>query len=236
MPVHRKHLLIIDTNPVDAHIADYFAKFDFQIEYYSSLSQIASDTNPIALIINSKLVQFEMAAIQAFYHQFSVPLIIISDKKNEDLCVQLLEAGADDFLTKPINPRELHARINAISRRVQRSLRKTEQEKDVLLFANWKLYLGSRQLFNDNQQELLLSAREYDLLLAFVRQPQRVLNREFLMQITKNSDLDPLDRRIDVQISRLRQKIEADAKHPTLIKTIRNSGYLFTSQVQGYRK
>lgn len=87
-------------------------------------------------------------------------------------------------------------------------------------------------MFRDNtNEELSLSAGEYDLLLTFVQQPQRVLDRELLLHITKNSDLNPFDRRIDVQISRLRQKIEVDAKNPTLIKTIRNGGYMFTAQV-----
>ena len=123
----------------------------------------------------------------------------------------------------------MHARLSAL-RRVN-ALQDTEQEKEILLFANWRLYPASRQIFSKSNQELQLSAGEYDLLLAFVRQPQSVLGREFLLQITKNSDLNPFDRRIDVQISRLRQKIETDAKKPALIKTIRNGGYLFTARV-----
>lgn len=107
-----------------------------------------------------------------------------------------------------------------------------EQEKEILVFVNWRLYPASRRVFNnENDQELVLSAGEYDLLLTFVQQPQRVLDREHLLQITKNSDLNPFDRRIDVQISRLRQKIEIDAKKPVLIKTIRNGGYMFTAPV-----
>ena len=144
--------------------------------------------------------------------------------------------GADDFVIKPLYPRELHARIGAISRRVTRAQQKNSVGKEVLMFTNWRLYPASRQIFGENNQELQLSAGEYDLLFAFVHQPQRVLDREFLLQVTKNSDLNPFDRRIDVQISRLRQKIELDKKKPALIKTIRNGGYIFTPRVVSLRE
>lgn len=229
---HQKYLLIIDAISQDTHLQDYFAKFDYQIVYHNHLPSLSFDQHPVALLINSSLIAHDMGVINRVYHHYPMPIIIISDIKNEELCVQMLEAGADDYLIKPLHPRELHARISAIGRRVQRS----EQEKNVIQFANWRLYPASRQLFNDKQQELLLSAGEYDLLLAFLNRPQRVLDRELLLQMTKNSDFTPFDRRIDVQISRLRQKIELDAKKPILIKTIRNGGYLFTSPVLSFKE
>ena len=119
----------------------------------------------------------------------------------------------------------------AITRRIIRVQQNTAQGKDVLVFANWRLNPASRQVFDKNNQELQLSAGEYDLLFIFVQQPQRILDRDLLLQITKNTGHGPFDRRIDVQISRLRQKIEINAKKPTLIKTIRNGGYMFTSCV-----
>lgn len=229
---HRKNLLIIDDAKADLKLSDYFSKFDYQIVQYNSLSELTPESEPVAaVLINWLLIQVELAVITTLYQRYQVPLIVISDTKNEEACVRMLEAGADDFLVKPIHPRELHARIGAISRRVQRSVKETEQERDVFTFSNLRLYPASRQLFDEKQHELPLSAGEYDLLIAFIRQPQRVLARELLLQITKSNDMNPLDRRIDVQISRLRQKIETDAKRPILIKTIRNKGYLFTSPV-----
>lgn len=230
---HRKYLLIIDDAPKDIRLEEYFAKFDFKIVQFDNLANLDEEQDsPEAILINWKLlIQSNATSIDILYHRYSAPLLVISDIVDEAMCVKMLEAGADDFLVKPIHPRELHARITAISRRVQRAASDTEQEKEVLLFANWRLYPASRQVFGENNEEMLLSAGEYELLLAFVRQPQRVLGREFLLQITKNSDLNPFDRRIDVQISRLRQKIETDAKKPALIKTIRNGGYLFTPRV-----
>lgn len=232
MSSHRKYLLIIDNAPWDEQLAEYFGKFDYEITLLKNLSELGKETEqPAALLINWSLFQADSSIIDSLYHRYPVPLIVISDSNDENTCVQMLEAGADDFLVKPLHPRELHARISAISRRVQRATQESDQEKEVLLFADWRLYPASRQVFSNTDQELQLSAGEYDLLLAFIRQPQQVLGREFLLQITKNSDLNPFDRRIDVQISRLRQKIETDAKKPALIKTIRNGGYLFTAQV-----
>ncbi|KTD49688.1 DNA-binding response regulator [Legionella quinlivanii] len=233
MPMHRKSLLFIDDALPESQMADYFNKFNFNIVSIKSLSELETTCEvPVALLISATLLEANPAKIHQIYERFNVPLIVISNQVNEKLCVNMLEAGADDFLVKPIHPRELHARIGAISRRVARANQNAEAEKEVLLFSEWRLYPASRQVFSNDHHELLLSAGEYDLLHAFVRQPQQVLGREFLLQITKHSDLHPFDRRIDVQISRLRQKIELDAKKPALIKTIRNGGYLFTAPVE----
>ena len=120
----------------------------------------------------------------------------------------------------PTSIPELHARICAITRRVQWSTQAVNHEKEVLTFANWRLYPTSRRLFSGHREQPI-SAKEYDLLLAFVRHPQRILDRDYLSHMTQCSGHRPLDRRIDVQICRLRNKIEVDAKKPVLIKTIR---------------
>lgn len=231
MPTHRKCLLIIDDAPQDNRLEDYFSKFNFFILQKDRLPKEVDEENLAALLIHSKFIKPDFSLLSDLYNYLTVPLLIVNDNYDEEMCVKILEAGADDYLVKPVHPRELHARISAISRRVQRSLSEGEQEKEMLQFSDWRLYPASRQLFNLQGDELQLSAGEYDLLLAFVRQPHRVLGREFLLQITKHSDLTPFDRRIDVQISRLRQKIETDSKKPALIKTIRNGGYLFTASV-----
>ena len=210
----------------------YFAQFNIQIMQQNQLHPIQNEPGtPVAILIHWSILKNDPQAIHQFYTNYPVPLLIINDTPDEDACIKVLEAGADDFIVKPLYPRELHARISAINRRVLRAQQQTEHEREVLAFSNWRLYPASRQVFSDTNEELSLSAGEYDLLLTFVQQPQRVLDRELLLQITKNSDLNPFDRRIDVQISRLRQKIEVDAKKPALIKTIRNGGYMFTTQV-----
>lgn len=230
---HSSYLLFIDNDPVSEDLKKYFAQFNINIIQQKRLLPIQNGFGkPTAILIDWSLIKNEPQAIHQFYKNYPVPLLIMNSTPDEEACIKVLEAGADDFIIKPLLPRELHARVSAINRRVLRAQQQSDHEKDILAFANWRLYPSSRQVFRDDtNEELLLSAGEYDLLLTFVQQPQRVLDRELLLQITKNSYLNPFDRRIDVQISRLRQKIEVDAKKPVLIKTIRNGGYMFTAQV-----
>lgn len=231
--IHGNYLLIIDDTPINEDLKTYFANFKLEVVQQSHLYPIPIKQGiPAAILINWSLLKNVPEEIEIFYNTYSVPLIITHEKPDEEVCISVLENGADDFMIKPLYPREVHARISAINRRVVRAQQKgASNSKDVFMFTNWRLYPSSRQVFSDDNQELQLSAGEYDLLFTFVQKPQRVLDREFLLQITKNSDLNPFDRRIDVQISRLRQKIEIDAKKPALIKTIRNGGYMFTARV-----
>jgi DNA-binding response OmpR family regulator len=228
----RHYLLFIDGTPINDDLKEYFDKFNLDIVQQKTLFPIhVSKELPTAILIQWSILSHQPEIIEQFYNSYPVPLIVLFDKPDEENAIRMLESGADDFVVKPLYPRELHARISSITRRVIRAQQKSENGKDVYLFANWRLYPASRQIFDEANQELQLSAGEYDLLLTFVQQPQRVLDREFLLQITKNTDLTPFDRRIDVQISRLRQKIEIDKKKPALIKTIRNGGYIFTARV-----
>jgi len=230
--IKHHYLLIIDPAPLDHEIKNYFAQFNIEVMQEKNLDLISAYHElPNALLIDYAVLHDNPEIIKQFYIKYPVPLFITCEQRNEDFCIDMLEAGADDFLIKPIYPRELHARINAISRRVLRTTPKLEQEREVLSFMRWRVYLSSRQVFDQNNNEVILSVGEYELLLIFIQNPQKILNREFLSRLTKNIHLNPLDRRIDVQISRLRQKIESDARKPVLIKTIRNGGYIFTAPV-----
>ncbi|MDR3502344.1 MAG: winged helix-turn-helix domain-containing protein [Legionella sp.] len=227
------YLLFIDQSPVSEEIKSYFAQFNIAIVEQQNLHSIPIEQGiPVAILIHWSILKNELSMVHQFYTNYPVPLLVIHDQPDEDACIKVLEAGADDFIIKPIYPRELHARVSAISRRVSRIQQQSESDKELLTFGSWRLDPAARRVFNiENNHELSLSAGEYDLLLTFVQQPLQVLDREQLLQTTKNSDLNPFDRRIDVQISRLRQKIEIDAKKPILIKTIRNGGYMFTAEV-----
>lgn len=232
----RNYLLFIDDRPIEKEYDLYFAQFNIGIKVQNKLPSVnGSDRLPLALLIHWRILENETHFLFPLYQSYPVPIIVINDKPNDAACVLVLESGADDYISGPITPKALHARITAIARRITREGVENKPEPNAFQFANWRMYPASRQIFDEQNRELQLSAGEYDLLYLFVQQPQRVLHREELLQVTKQSDHSPFDRRIDVQISRLRQKIERDAKKPTLIKTIRNGGYVFTAQVTSDR-
>lgn len=159
----------------------------------------------------------------------AVPVIMLTAKGDEIDRIIGLEVGADDYLVKPFNPRELVARINAVLRRTQvRPTSQTAGSQRLVRFAGWRLDMSKRELTNPHGVVVDLSTGEYDLLVAFLEAPQRVLTRDFLMDATRLRAQEAFDRSIDVQISRLRRKIEGDQE---LIKTVRGAGYMFTPDV-----
>jgi two-component system OmpR family response regulator len=136
-----------------------------------------------------------------------------------------LEMGADDYLAKPFNPRELLARIRAVLRRAGSAARPIDEALgQTLVFSDWKLNLAKRELRAPDGALVALTAGELDLLAAFAERPKRVLNRDQLLDLTKGRAAGAFDRSIDVQLSRLRRKIEVDPKDPSLIKTVRGHG------------
>ena len=144
-----------------------------------------------------------------------------------------LEMGADDYLAKPFNPRELLARIRAILRRVNTaaSTAPNAHAAKRLSFAGWQLDLGRRRLEAPDGVIVDLTTGEYELLMAFAERPQRVLTRNQLLDLARGRDAAPFDRSIDVQVSRIRRKIEADPRPPLMIITVRGDGYMFTPAV-----
>ncbi len=143
-----------------------------------------------------------------------------------------LEMGADDYLAKPFNPRELVARIKAVLRRTGAARSATSPTGRVLAFDGWRLDTARRQLFSPEDVLIPLRAGEYELLLAFLDHPQRVLSRDQLLDLARGRNASAFDRSVDVQVSRLRRKIEPDPAEPRLIQTVRGGGYIFSAVVE----
>jgi two-component system OmpR family response regulator len=144
-----------------------------------------------------------------------------------------LEMGADDYLAKPFNPRELLARVRAVLRRApDRPPRPGRADGGAMRFADWTLDLAQRRLQSPDGFRVDLTSGEFDLLSVLAEHPQQVLSRDQLLDLTRGRAAAPFDRSIDVQIGRLRRKIEADPKEPQLIKTVRGGGYIFTPNVE----
>lgn len=159
-----------------------------------------------------------------------IPIIMLSAMGDEADRVVGLEVGADDYLPKPFSPRELLARIKALLRRAHGELPTAAQIK----FDAWTLDRNKRHLVSPDGLTIPLSAGEFDLLVAFIEHAGRTLNRDQLMDLTRGREADPFDRTIDVQVGRLRKKIEKDPKNPELVITVRGGGYRFTPKVEKY--
>ncbi len=163
-----------------------------------------------------------------------MPIVVLSGRNEEADRVMGLELGADDYVTKPFSPRELLARVHAVLRRyqVQATLPERDSTRRAFRFAGWELNLRTRRLLSAAGQSVELSNGEFSLLNALCRAPQRVLTRDQLLSMSRLHEAEVYDRTIDVQIRRLRLKVEADPAHPTLIVTERGAGYRLACSVQ----
>lgn len=161
-----------------------------------------------------------------------LPILMVTAKGDEIDRVVGLELGADDYLVKPFNPRELVARVRAILRRTRDAQRPSPAARsEVLGFAGWRLDTGSRMLTDPDGRPVELTGGEFDLLMALITHPQRVLHRDQLMDWTRGRNAAPYDRAIDVQLSRLRRKLARPEAAEPLVRTIRGGGYLFAPTV-----
>lgn len=237
-----KTLLIVDDDlDICQLLSQFLQQYNFKVltahdgeEMFAQLDKEAVDLVILDMMLPGDDGITLCRKLQAT-HQ--IPIIMLSAAGSETDRIVGLEVGADDYLAKPFNPRELLARIKAILRRSAHELHDKDQwmEKKVpshkIRFNDWVLDTVTRQLISPEKVEMSLSSGEYDLLLAFLENAQRVLSRDQLLDYTKHRYAGPFDRSIDMQVSRLRQKIEDDPKNPKLIKTVRGGGYLFTAKV-----
>jgi two-component system OmpR family response regulator len=163
----------------------------------------------------------------------TMPIVMLTARGADTDRIVGLELGADDYLPKPFNPRELVARIGAVLRRVRNQVPEEGAGAAAaeLTFSGFRFNLSKRQLLSPEGALVRLTTAEFDLLQAFARHPQQVLSRDDLSHIVAGRDHSAFDRTIDVQVGRLRRKIERDPREPEIIKTVRNGGYVFTSPV-----
>jgi len=165
----------------------------------------------------------------------NVPIIMLSAIGEETDRIVGLELGADDYLPKPFNPHELLARIKALLRRIKStsdSLKEDDNQLKDIRFSGWVLDRNKRRLITEDGLTVPLSSGEYDLLLTLIEHHGRVLTRDQLLDLTRGREGGPFDRTIDVQVGRLRKKIEEDSKNPKIIITVRGGGYQFTPKVE----
>ena len=232
------HLLIVDD---DREIRDLVARFltrhGFRVDTAADgreMDRLLSAGRFDLLVLDLMLPGEDgLSLCRRLRAESGLPIIFLTALGEETDRIVGLEMGADDYLGKPFNPRELLARVKAVLRRAEGLGRRPGDDTTgaTLTFDGWCLDQAKRELRTADGVLTPLSSGEFDLLLAFAEHPQRVLSRDQLLDLTKGRSAQPFDRSIDVQLSRLRRKIEADPKDPALIKTVRNEGYIFTARV-----
>ena len=165
--------------------------------------------------------------------QGEVPIVMLTAMGEETDRIVGLELGADDYVAKPFNPRELLARIRAVLRRAHgEGATQKEPPPKAIRFAGWTLEPARRRLLDPQGAEIALTGGEYELLVVLLERPNRVLTRDMLMDLLRGRQAGPFDRAIDVAVSRLRRKLEDDGRNPQLIKTVRGGGYVLAADVE----
>ncbi len=230
------HLLVVDDDPgLRELLIDYLGRNDFRVSAVADGRGLwaALEREPIDLVILDLMLPGDDGLIlcRNLRARSRLPIIMLTARGDETDRIVGLEMGADDYLPKPFNPRELLARIKGVLRR---SRQRADQPGEArrFHFAGWSLDTASRQLIAPDRVLIPLGASEYRLLRVFLDHPQRVLNRDQLLDLTQGREAAPFDRSIDVQISRLRRRLRDEPREAALIKTIRTEGYLLTVQVQ----
>jgi len=237
------HILVVDDDPLIRELlTEYLTENDMRVTTADSgaamteaLKQCVIDLVMLDLRLSG---EDGMQLARQLREVSAIPVIILTGKRDEADRVMGLEFAADDYVTKPFSNRELLARIRAVLRRYQGQRKgdagagEREVKRRAYRFSGWELNFMTRRLTTPEGQRVELSNGEFNLLLALCEAPQRVLSRDQLLELSRLHGAEVYDRSIDVQILRLRRKIEADASAPRFIRTERGAGYMFDTKVE----
>jgi two-component system OmpR family response regulator len=232
------HILIVDD---DREIRDLLGRFLERQGLRVSLARDARDARKLWPLGRYHLVVLDLMMpgesgldfARWLRSQSDVPIVMLTAMGEETDRIVGLELGADDYVAKPFNPRELLARIRAVLRRANgEGERAKDPPPKAIRFAGWTLEPARRRLTDPQGAEVTLTGGEYELLTVLVERANRVLTRDMLMDLLHGRQAGPFDRAIDVAVSRLRRKLEDDGRNPSLIKTVRGGGYVLAATVE----
>jgi two-component system OmpR family response regulator len=233
------HILVVDDDPqIRELLQDYLAQNALRVSVAlngAQMSQILADEVIDLVILDLRLAGEDgMTIVRMLRDQSAIPIVMLTGVRDEADRVMGLELGADDYLTKPFSPRELLARIRTVLRRTRTTALATVQRREVRAyrFADFELNLRTRRLKQRDTQNIELTNGEFNLLAALLAAPERILSRDQLLESSRVYDNEVYDRSIDVQVLRLRRKIESDPTRPQFIVTERGVGYIFKSAVE----
>ena len=232
MPQSISRILIVDEDrQIASNIESYLNTYGFQCESARTAADFMrklKQVNPALCIVDLGLPDIDgMDLVRDIKANSSAGVLILTGRSHVSDKVMGLEIGADDYMVKPFDPRELVARVKSVLRR-QAESPQVKAKEEIASFHPWKFNLANNTLTSTDQTEIVLSTAEAELLKVFVKNPNRILQRE---RLVGHRDLGPNDRSVDIRISRLRKKLETDAKSQEIIKTVYGSGYLFLAQV-----
>ncbi|MFZ6843391.1 response regulator [Undibacterium sp. RuTC16W] len=236
MDTSSKILIVDDDRDIRSLLADYLDGHGYSTMMAADGNAMWTtlDNNQIDLVVLDLNLPGDdgLTLCRNLRAKSSMPVIMLTARSEPLDRILGLEMGADDYLPKPFEPRELLARIRSVLRRTQSaSLGSNGEQIQRLKFADWTLDLTARHLISPDDMVIALSGAEFRMLTIFLDHPNRILNRDQLLNMTHGRDADPFDRSIDIQISRLRQKLREDARSPQIIKTVRNGGYVLSVTV-----
>jgi two-component system OmpR family response regulator len=226
-------LLVEDDREIRTLVSEFLGSNDIRVAATADGREMdgALRDNRIDLIVLDLMLPGEdgLSICRRLRASSNLPVIMLTAKGADIDRIVGLEIGADDYITKPFNPRELLARIRAVLRRGLTNA--GTRGGSVLIFDGWRLDPNIRQLHDPEGTRVTLTGAEFDLLLVFCERPRRVLTRDQLIDLAKGRSAAPFERSVDVLVSRLRQKMEKEPKDPRLIQTIRSEGYMFSPSV-----
>jgi two-component system, OmpR family, response regulator len=233
------HVLAVDDDPaIRSLLTDYLGGHGLRVTAVASGREMNEllERDAVDLVLLDLRLPGEdgLQLARALRERATLPIVLLTGQNEEADRVMGLELGADDYVTKPFSPRELLARLRAVLRRyqIQATLPERDSTRRAFRFAGWELNLRTRRLRSPAGETVELSNGEFSLLSALCGAPGRALSRDQLLSMSRLHEAEVYDRTIDVQILRLRRKIEEDPAHPRLIVTQRGAGYLFDTQVE----
>ena len=230
------HVLVVDDDAeIRTLLAEYLSQNGIKVSVArdaTEMRQLFDESRPDIIILDVMMPGEDgLTVCRELRSRSNVPVIMLTARADEVDRIIGIEMGADDYLGKPFSPRELLARIKGVLRRT-RTLPPSLGDAQQVRFAGWTLDSGACHLISPDNVIVPLSGAEYRLLSVLIQHPNRVLDRNQLMDLTLGREATPFDRSIDVQISRLRNRLNDDAREPRIIKTIRNEGYILAAHVE----
>ncbi|MFQ3786785.1 response regulator [Halomonas sp. A29] len=230
-------LIVVDDDPeIRELLVDYLGRHGYRAlaaEDAEALHRLLASEAPDLLIVDIMLPGDDGFTICRDIRRSSeVPIIMLTASADETDRILGLELGADDYLGKPFNPRELLARIKAVLRRSRAGVAADPVRARLVAFGTWRLDRMTRELIDEHEVRTPLSGADFQLLQVFLEHPEQVLSRDALYELTRGRPSPPLDRSIDVHVCRLRQRLGEDTHYHQLIRTVRGTGYVFTARVE----